>query len=177
MELGLPRIGELVRCGIPLPSPHDPVPSEAACFFPCCRSANSLFAAGCAIRYLKIPMFFDNRGRDIQPLTRLGSLPVYGTTILIAALVVGLIASSLSQGFGLLAIFDPESFWKRGQVWRGVSYLAVDHVNFFTIFNLLFLYSFKQHTIISILRLLLRADERCNIYDNSRIRYSTFRRS
>jgi membrane associated rhomboid family serine protease len=108
------------------------------------QSANSLFAAGWAIRYFHSRMFFENSGRDIQPLTRLGSLPVYGTTILVAALVVGLIASSLSQSFGLIAGFDPELFWKHGQVWRAVSYLAVDHVNFFTIFNLLFLYGFGR---------------------------------
>ena len=89
-------------------------------------------------------MFFDHRASDTQPLTRLGSLPVYGTTILVAALVVGLIVSSLSQSFGFLALFDPGLFWKHGQVWRAVSYLAVDHVSFFTIFNLLFLYGFGR---------------------------------
>jgi membrane associated rhomboid family serine protease len=89
-------------------------------------------------------MFFDNAGRDIQPLTRLGRVDVYGTTILVAALVVGLIVSSLSPGFWRLVWFEPGLFWKHGHVWRAVSYLAVDHVNFFTIFNLLFLYGFGR---------------------------------
>ncbi len=89
-------------------------------------------------------MFFENESRDIQPLTRLGRVDVYGTTILVATIVVGLIVSSLSQGFWELAWFDPELFWKHGQVWRAVSYLVVDRVNFFTIFGLLFIYSFGR---------------------------------
>lgn len=89
-------------------------------------------------------MFFDHRSRDIQPLAHIGSMPVHGTTILVAALVAGLLASSFSDGFGLLAWFDPELFWKHGQIWRALSYLTVDRVNFFTLFNLLFLYSFGR---------------------------------
>lgn len=91
-------------------------------------------------------MFFENRYRDTQPLTRLGNLPIYGTTIVVAALVVGLVISALLGGgvaMRMLA-FHPELFWKEGQVWRALSYLIVGQVNFFTIFNLLFLYNFGR---------------------------------
>lgn len=89
-------------------------------------------------------MFFDNSCRDTQPLTHVGRLPVHGTTILVAALVLGLVISSLSQAFESLALFDAGLFWKRGQIWRAVSYPIVGHVNFFTIFGLLFIYSFGR---------------------------------
>ena len=89
-------------------------------------------------------MFFENRYRDNQPLTRIGNLPVYGTTIIVAALVVGLVFSALAGGRAALVMFafSPELFWEHGQVWRALSYLIVGQVNFFTIFSLLFLYSF-----------------------------------
>ena len=92
-------------------------------------------------------MFFENRYRDNQPLTRIGSLPVYGTTIIVAALVVGLVFSALAGDRAALAMFafSPELFWKHGQVWRALSYLIVGQVNFFTIFSLLFLYSFGRN--------------------------------
>ncbi len=91
-------------------------------------------------------MFFENGYRDNQPLTRVGSRPVYGTTILVAAIVVGLVVSSLF-GMGVavaMFAFDPEQFWRHGQIWRALSYLIVGQVNFFTIFTLLFLYSFGR---------------------------------
>ena len=90
-------------------------------------------------------MLFDNHCRDNQPMTHIGRLPVYGTTILVAALVLGLVISSLSQSFGALAFFSPDPFWKHGQIWRAVSYLIVGSVSFFTIFNLLFIYSFGRN--------------------------------
>ena len=91
-------------------------------------------------------MFFENRFRDNQPLTRIGNLPVYGTTIIVAALVIGLVVSALFGGFAARAMFafSPELFWRHGQVWRALSYLIVDQVNFFTLFMLLFLYSFGR---------------------------------
>lgn len=96
--------------------------------------------------YFVRAMFFENRFRDNQPLTRIGNLPVYGTTIIVAALVVGLIVSALFGGITALAMFAfvPELFWQHGQVWRGLSYLIVGQVSFFTIFNLLFLYQFGR---------------------------------
>ena len=91
-------------------------------------------------------MFFENRFRDNQPLTRIGNLPIYGTTIIVAALVVGLIVSALFGGGVAMAMFafSPEWFWRQGEVWRALSYLIVGQVNFFTIFSLFFLYSFGR---------------------------------
>ncbi|HET7535887.1 MAG TPA: rhomboid family intramembrane serine protease [Candidatus Didemnitutus sp.] len=91
-------------------------------------------------------MFFDNQYRDNQPLGRIGAMPVYLTTIIVAIIVAGLIFSAIAGAYNALALFafEPELAWRHGQVWRAVSYLAVDQVNFFTIFNLLFLYSFGR---------------------------------
>ena len=91
-------------------------------------------------------MFFENRFRDNQPLARIGNLPVYGTTILVAALVVGLVVSALFGGgvATYMFAFEPERFWRQGEVWRALSYLIVGQVSFFTIFNLLFLYNFGR---------------------------------
>ncbi len=91
-------------------------------------------------------MFFDNRYRDNQPMTRFGNFPVYGTTIIVAALVVGLIISALFGGSVARAMFafEPGLFWREGQVWRALSYLIVDQVSFFTLFNLFFLYNFGR---------------------------------
>lgn len=91
-------------------------------------------------------MFFENNYRDNQPLTRIGRLPVYGTTMVVAAIVVGLVVSALAGGDVAAAMFafEPERFWRHGQIWRALSYLMVGQVDFFTIFNLLFLYSFGR---------------------------------
>lgn len=91
-------------------------------------------------------MFFENSYRDNQPLTRVGKLPVYGTTMVVAAIVVGLVVSSLAGGGVAAAMFafEPDRFWQHGQIWRALSYLMVGQVDFFTIFNLLFLYSFGR---------------------------------
>ena len=91
-------------------------------------------------------MFFENRYRDNEPITRIGSLRVFGTTIMVAALVVGLIASAIFGGFTATAMFAfiPELFWKHGQVWRALTYLIVGEANFFTLFSLLFIYSFGR---------------------------------
>ena len=91
-------------------------------------------------------MFFENQSRDNEPLGNFRGMPIYLTTIIVAVIVVGLIISAVAgfpAAFGLFA-FEPVLFWQRGQIWRLVSYLAVDQVNFFTIFNLLFLYSFGR---------------------------------
>ena len=92
-------------------------------------------------------MFFENQYRDNQPLGNFRGLPIYLTTIIVAVFVVGLVFSALagvSASLGLFA-FEPSKVWQHGQVWRLISYLAVDQVNFFTIFNLLFLYSFGRN--------------------------------
>lgn len=91
-------------------------------------------------------MFFENSYRDNQPLTQIGRLPVYGTTIVVAAIAVGVLISALA-GYGVAAAilaFEPNSFWRHGQVWRALSYLMVEQIDFFTIFNLLFIYGFGR---------------------------------
>ena len=91
-------------------------------------------------------MFFENRYRDNQPLTRIGNIPIFGTTIIVGALVIGLIASAIFGGFAAQAMFafSPELFWKHGQIWRVLTYLIVGEANFFTLFSLLFIYSFGR---------------------------------
>ncbi len=91
-------------------------------------------------------MFFENQYQDNQAIGNFRGLPIYLTTILVAILVVGLVFSALagvSTAFAWFA-FVPDLVWRHGQVWRLISYLAVDQVSFFTIFNLLFLYAFGR---------------------------------
>lgn len=91
-------------------------------------------------------MFFENSYQDNQPLARWGKLPVYGTTILVAVIVVGLLFTALAGEMAALVMlaFDPERFWLKGQVWRALSYVMVGQIHFFTIFNLLFIYCFGR---------------------------------
>ena len=91
-------------------------------------------------------MFFENQSHDKQPFGRYRGMPIYLTTIIVAVIVVGLVISALAGFSTSLAwfAFDPGLFWRHGQVWRLLSYLIVDQVNFFTIFNLLFLYAFGR---------------------------------
>lgn len=107
---------------------------------------HSTFAARWESSYFVRAMFFENRFRDNQPLTRIGNLPVYGTTIIVAVLVGGLVVSAIigSLVASLMFAFDPELFWRHGQVWRALSYLLVERANFFSIFSLLFIYSFGR---------------------------------
>ena len=91
-------------------------------------------------------MFFENRSRDQQPLMRIGNFPIGVTTLLVGWLVCGVIVSALLGPFqsSEFLAFSPEAVWKRGQIWRIVSYLAVGQAGFFTIFNLIFVYSFGR---------------------------------
>ncbi len=91
-------------------------------------------------------MFFESQDRDNQPLTRLGNVPIYATTIIVAGLVLGLVVSALMGGpaaTGFFAFF-PDLFWRHGHVWRALSYLIVDEADFFTLFSLLFIFSFGR---------------------------------
>jgi membrane associated rhomboid family serine protease len=92
-------------------------------------------------------MFYENQFRDNQPLGRIGGMPVYLTTIIVAAIVVGLVVSAFAGIMNAMVwfAFDPAAFWRQGQVWRLLSYLIVDQVNFFTLFSLFFLYSFGRN--------------------------------
>jgi membrane associated rhomboid family serine protease len=91
-------------------------------------------------------MFFENRYRDNGPLTRIGSVPVYLTTVLVAAMVAGVIFTAFAGLGNAIALFGfvPVAAWKGLQIWRLVSYVFVDEANFFTLFMLLFLYSFGR---------------------------------
>ncbi len=91
-------------------------------------------------------MLFENQFQDNRPITRIGSVPVYGTTIVVAAMVIGLVVAAFAGVTGAIAMFAfvPEWFWKHGHVWRAVTYLIVGQVNFFTIFSLMFLYTFGR---------------------------------
>lgn len=91
-------------------------------------------------------MFFENQYRDNQAIGHFRGVAIYLTTILVAVLLVGLVVSALagfSTAFALFA-FVPDLVWRHGQIWRLISYLAVDQVNFFTVFNLMFLYVFGR---------------------------------
>lgn len=91
-------------------------------------------------------MFFENQYRDNRPLGNFQGLPIYLTTIVVAIIVVGLVFSAFAGFYtaaGLFA-FSPDLVWRHAQIWRLVTYLAVGQVNFFTLFNLLFLYSFGR---------------------------------
>lgn len=91
-------------------------------------------------------MFFENSYRDNQPLARIGNVPVYGTTMVVAAIAVGVVLTALVGVPAAVTMFafDPDRFWRHGQLWRALSYLMVGQIDFFTIFNLLFLYSFGR---------------------------------
>ena len=97
-------------------------------------------------RLLIVLMFFDNRSRDNQPFMRIGNFPIGVTTLLVGLLVCGMIVTALlgPLNSSVFLDFSPEAVWRRGQIWRIVSYLAVGQVGFFTIFNLLFVYSFGR---------------------------------
>src|SRR5678809_871160 len=92
-------------------------------------------------------MFFENRYRDNGPLTRIGAVPVYLTTILVAAMVVGVVFSAFVGYFNSIALlgFFPHLAWREFQIWRLATYVFVDQANFFTLFSLLFVYSFGQN--------------------------------
>jgi membrane associated rhomboid family serine protease len=91
-------------------------------------------------------MFFENAYRDNQPVGTIRGYPIYLTTILVLVLVVGLVFSALAGAMTAIGwfAFAPELLWHHGQAWRLVSYLVVDQVNFFTLFNLIFLFSFGR---------------------------------
>jgi membrane associated rhomboid family serine protease len=91
-------------------------------------------------------MFFDSRQLDNQPIGNFRGFPIYLTTILVASVVAGVIFSALGGMATAFAWFgfDPELFWRRGQIWRLLTYVTVNQANFFTIFNLLFLYAFGR---------------------------------
>lgn len=91
-------------------------------------------------------MFFENQYRDNQPIASFRGFPIYLTTLIVAFIVAGLLVSAFVGFYTAFEWFAflPAQFWQRGQVWRLFGYLAVDQVSFFTLFNLVFLYSFGR---------------------------------
>ena len=90
-------------------------------------------------------MSLSNGKSDTQPLTWLGRVPVYATTILVAILVAGMIATVMLDSaeadtsvFG----FTPQLFWKKAYLWQLFSHPLISHPNFFYVFSLLFTYWF-----------------------------------
>src|SRR4030095_14505110 len=92
-------------------------------------------------------MFFENRYRDNGPLTRIWSVPVYLTTILVALMLAGVVFTAFANYTTSVALFGfyPALAWKEVQVWRTVTYVFVDGASFFTLFVLMFFYSFGQN--------------------------------
>jgi hypothetical protein len=81
---------------------------------------------------------------DNQPITYWGRVPVYAATLLVAALAVGVVLTTLlmamqSSLLGWLALSVPlRAPWT---VWQFVTYPFIDAPSFFTIFGLFFCYS------------------------------------
>jgi membrane associated rhomboid family serine protease len=91
-------------------------------------------------------MFFENRQGDNGPITRLGSIPVYLTTFLVAGILAGIVFIAFTGMAGaFLLAFAPARAWTEWEIWRVLSYILVERANFFTLFMLMFLYSFGQN--------------------------------
>ena len=85
--------------------------------------------------------------RDTMPLTWMGRLPVYASTILVAICVAGMIATVfLTTAQGMAGIvpfrFDPQAFWKQAHLWQLFTFPLIDFPSFFYVFGLCFMYSF-----------------------------------
>lgn len=83
--------------------------------------------------------------RDTMPLTWLGRVPVYATSVLIVLFVIGMVTTVLLtsarvdiQPFA----FSPLAFWKKAFLWQLFSYPLIDYPSFFYLFGLLFAYWF-----------------------------------
>jgi hypothetical protein len=88
----------------------------------------------------------DSSGKsDTLPLTWLGRLPVYASSVLVAVLVAGMIATVLltSARFDTSVIaFDPQAFWKKAFLWQLFTHPLIDYPSFFYVFGILFAYWF-----------------------------------
>lgn len=88
----------------------------------------------------------DSTGKsDTLPLTWLGRVPVYASSILVAVLVAGMIASvmlkSAHADISVIA-FEPQAFWKKGFLWQLFTHPLIDYPSFFYLFGILFAYWF-----------------------------------
>ncbi|MEO6789223.1 MAG: DUF6576 domain-containing protein [Chthoniobacteraceae bacterium] len=88
----------------------------------------------------------DSTGKsDTMPLTWMGRVPVYASSILAAVLVAGMILTVLLKSanidFSAIA-FEPQAFWKRAFVWQLFTHPLIDYPSFFYVFGILFTYWF-----------------------------------
>jgi hypothetical protein len=88
----------------------------------------------------------DSTGKsDTLPLTWLGRVPVYASSILVAILVAGMILTVLltSAHVDISAIaFEPQMFWKKAFLWQPFTHPLIDYPSFFYVFGILFAYWF-----------------------------------
>ena len=88
----------------------------------------------------------DSSGKsDTIPLTWLGRVPVYASSILVAVLVAGMIATvmltSARVDISVIA-FEPQMFWKKAYLWQLFTHPLIDFPSFFYLFGILFAYWF-----------------------------------
>ncbi len=84
-----------------------------------------------------------------DPITWIGRVPVYATTIIVALYVACMIGvavalASGAEGFLLRFTFDTESVLRHGEVWRCVTYAFVNTPNPWFIIALVMLYIFGR---------------------------------
>lgn len=83
--------------------------------------------------------------RDTMPMTWMGRVPVYASTVLVAILVAGMVATVLLKSAHVDIIpfaFNPPGFWKQAHVWQLVTFPLIDFPSFFYVFGLFFTYWF-----------------------------------
>lgn len=88
----------------------------------------------------------DSAGKsDTLPLTWLGRVPVYATTILIAMLVLGMVATVMLESANAdisMFAFTAQAFWKKAFLWQLFTHPLIAYPSFFYIFGLIFAYWF-----------------------------------
>jgi hypothetical protein len=88
----------------------------------------------------------DNFGkRDTMPLTWMGRVPVYATTVLVSLFVAGMLATVLlaSARVPITAFaFDAEAFWRKAYLWQLLTFPLIDYPSFFYVFGLFCAYWF-----------------------------------
>jgi hypothetical protein len=103
------------------------------------------FAVGRASGYV-FPLMARYYSGQNQPLGTWNNLPIYLTTILTAALVVGLIGSAVLMAGrsplleGLILVVPLQPSWS---IWRLFTYVFVEQISFFTPFSIFFFYWFS----------------------------------
>ena len=83
--------------------------------------------------------------RDTMPLTWMGRVPVYASTILVAVFVAGMMATVLLASARVSIqpfAFDAQDFWKKAYLWQPFTFPLIDFPSFFYAFGLCFLYWF-----------------------------------